>query len=760
MVQSSDSSHSPTPIASAATPLQPKVMGSVQRKVRALTVAEVESLQFISHNKILTWEGLVEHIGKPNATVHLVDTKRFAGHFGYVQQGLGRGPEYTQDNFFGEVQFPQTRRYMPFLVFDLRHQPLRWEGKSYRWVMNIRRYNYQDSDQGLADMLVGLKGLLSRQLMQGFGEPLLFVYDNPGNTFRRPHINRLTEVKAAGFAVITEPQMIEAAGGALVSVLNPGTAIGHLRLIKVGESGDNLTPRHIAVFEDTPERIPPVTGIITLEPQTPLSHVNLLAKNRGTPNVSTAKIELIPSLAGAIGKLVRMVAKSDGAVTFQEVSLAEAEKFWASKVKDKLAVPKIAANSLLPIEFATAPKAEAVITNIGSKAANYATIQQLIEPQFVKPGFALSFAHYQRVAAESATNQLIQDLLNQKNSLAPEAINEKLKLIRDSILKQTSATAIAPTIQAVRSIIQKLPNVPRIRLRSSTNSEDLPVFNGAGLYESAGFDVADDDQKLQKKLLTVMAALWLERAFWEREIFAIEHRDVGMAILINPAFSDEFANGVVVGSEEPNGFKTWVNAQKGEASVTNPEGDEISESFTFVGNGLGNVQVQSRSNVGAVFLEDGKNAVRAELQAQLQQLTQITKKLYEHFVAQQRASGDRRKYGIDIEYKLMQEGGKVVLYVKQSRLLNLTEPASPIPKVVAKDNGMGGAHLRRQPKQLSELKANEFCVMKTNEVVGVNLIEDLGNGFVKLNVVVASTTCPNFTGILYVFKSHFNFPIS
>jgi hypothetical protein len=759
VVQSSETTNSPTPIATAATPLQPQVMGSIQGKVRLLTVAEVESLQFVSHNKILTWEGLVENIGKSNATVHLIDTKRFEGHYGYTQQGLGRGPEYQKNHFIKEVSSSTTRRYMPFFLFDFRHQPLRWGGKSYRWVMNIRRYDYADTDQGLADMLVGLKGLLSRQLMKGFGEPLLYVYETPGATFHRPHINRLTEVKAVGFAAITEPQMIEAAGGALVSVLNPGMAIGHLRLIKVGESGDNLTPRHIAVFEDTPERIPPVTGIITLEPQTPLSHVNLLAKNRGTPNVSTAKMELIPSLAGAIGKLVRMTAKFDAPVTFQEVSLAEAEKFWASKVKDKLEVPKIAASSLLLIEFATAPKAETVITNIGSKASNYAVIQKLIEPQFVKPGFALSFAHYQRVVAEPAVKQLIQDLLNQKNSLAPEAINEKLKLIRDSMMKQTAAAAIAPTIQAVRSVIQKLPNVPRIRLRSSTNSEDLPVFNGAGLYESAGFDVADDDQKLQKKLLTVMAALWLERAFWEREIFAIEHRDVGMAVLINPAFSDEFANGVVVGNEESSGFKTWVNAQKGEASVTNPEGDEISESFTFVGNGLGNVQVQSRSNVGAVFLEDGRNAIRAELQPQVQQLAQITKKLYDHFVAQQRAAGDRRKYGIDIEYKLMQEGGKVVLYVKQSRLLNLTEPASPMSKVVAKDNGMGGAHLRRQPKQLSELKANEFCVVKANEVVGVNFIEDLGNGFVKLNVVTASTSCPAFTGILYIFKSHFNFPI-
>ncbi len=744
---------------------QPTVMGFVGGSVRSLNPAEAESLQFVSHGKILTWEGLVENIGKPEAQVHLNDTKAFEGHFGYIQKALGRGAAYTQDNLFTEVQFPERRRYMPFLVFDFRNRPLLWKGKSYRWVMNIRRYNYADSHQQLADMLVGLKNLLSTRLMQGFGAPLLFVYDTP-NTFRRPHIDHLSEVTAAGFEVITEQAMIEAAGGSRVSVLNPGTAIGYLSRIKVGESSESLTPRHIAVFEDTPDRIPPVIGIVTLEPQTPLSHVNLLAKNRGTPNVSTAKIELIPNLESLIGSLVKMVAKSDGSVSFQSASIAEAEKFWNARSRSDVVVPAIAATSLLPVEFANASSADTALPNIGSKASNYAVIQKLLPAQFVKPGFGLSFAHYLRVVSEPATKALIQDLLAKKGVLPPEEINTRLKGIRESIQTQTSASNIAETIKAVRAVIAKLPTVERIRLRSSTNSEDLPVFNGAGLYESAGFDVVDSDQKLQKKLLQVMASLWLERAFWERELFGLNHGAVGMAILINPAFSDEYANGVVIGSVEsvgPNtvGFRTWVNAQKGEASVTNPVEDEIPESFTFIGKKLDTLQIQSRSNIETVFLKENENAVRSEVSVQLLQLQQITQQLYDHFVARQRELNDRRKYGIDIEYKLMTEGTQIVLYVKQSRLLNLddeaTQPNASITKAVAKDNGMKGAHLRRKPQQLSTLKANEFCVVKTDSVVGINAFEDLGNGFAKINVTVPSSSCPGFTGVLYVFHNHFNF---
>ena len=740
--------------------LSVNAFGSINGKLRSLTAQEAEDLQFVSYDKLLTWEGIVENVGQPNERIHLIDTDAFEGHYGYTKHGIGRGAAYTQTNFFAEVQMPPLRRYMPFFVFDCRPRPLQWQGKTYQWVLNIRRYNYKDSHQGLADMLVGLRRLLSNNLMAGYGEPLLFVYDKSGAFLRKPNVSYVKELHAAGFATITEQQLIAAAGGALISVLNPGTAIGYLKRVPAGESSDALTPRHIAVFEDTPERIPPVTGIVTLEPQTPLSHVNLLAKNRGTPNISTARIELVPNLENLLGKLTKMVARADGSVSFSAASLPEAEAFW-TRSQSSLQVPTIQANSLLPITFATDSKDTLSLPNIGAKAANYAILQNLLPAQVVKPGFALSFAHYQKITAEPATNALIQTLLNNKPTLSPEEINAQLKQIRKSIRDNTPDRAIADAIKAVRTVITQLPNVPRIRLRSSTNSEDLPTFNGAGLYESQGFNVEDSDEKLREKLLRVMSSLWLERAFWERELFGIDHRKVGMSVLINPAFSDEYGNGVVIGSQETPGFRTWVNAQKGEASVTNPLDDELPESFTFFGNAIARVQVQSRSNIASIFLSDTAERVRSELSAQLLQLKQITHRLYDHFVAKQRDLDDRRKYGIDLEYKLMEENGHIALYVKQSRLLNLDheapKPNSSITKAIAKNNGMDGAHLRRRPLQRSQLSADEVCVVKTDSAIGINSFEDVGNGFVKVNVIIPSSSCPAFRGELYVFKKHFNF---
>lgn len=657
----------------------PSVKGFVDGKIRDLTAQQATDLRVVSHDKILMWEGIVNGIGKPNPEVHLIDTKKFDGHLGYTQNALGRGKQYTENNFFTEIQYPGAqRRYMPFFLFDFRSAPITIDGKSFKWVMNIRRYNYRDDEKQLADLLVQMRTLLGEHVMKGFGDPALFVYDAPPASFlRRPHVTQLTELKKRGFTAVTEPRMIELAGGKLVAVLNPGVAYGYLELVKAGDgtttTEERLTPRHIAVFQDTPDRVPPVSGIVTLEPQTPLSHVNLLAKNRGTPNTSTAQLGLIPGLEALFGKLVRMEAKADGTISFREATLDEATRFWTEKQQHALEVPHVEPVSLDPVDFATADVTSAALPNIGSKASNYAKIQKLLGPSLVKPGFALGFAHYRALVAGAPAEGLIADLIAKKDTLKPEEIDARLVAIRAAITTQTPAESLVATTQAVRAISAKLPGVARIRFRSSTNSEDLPVFNGAGLYESDGFNVADSDAKLQKKLLGVMSSLWLERAFWERELFGIKHADVAMAILVNPAFSDELANGVVVGGPGADGtFASWVNAQAGEASVTNPLDGEVPESFTVQGEGtLTITKLDTRSNIGDIFLNPGADTIAAARAPQLAELHVATQKLHAFFVGERVAAGDTQPYAIDLEYKLMTEGSVTKLYIKQSRLLAL-----------------------------------------------------------------------------------------
>ena len=142
----------------------------------------------------------------------------------------------------------------------------------------------------------------------------------------------------------------------------------------------------------------------------------------------------------------------------------------------------------------------------------------------------------------------------------------------------------------------------RVRLRSSSNTEDLPGFTGAGLYTSVSVAVDDPDPDLDVAtgLRTVWASLWSPRAFDERESALVDHAAAAMGVLIEPAFTNERANGVAISRNilDPiYGDASYFNAQAGEASVTNPAPGVTSEQGTFESGQPPRVLYTSRSSL-------------------------------------------------------------------------------------------------------------------------------------------------------------------
>ena len=66
--------------------------------------------------------------------------------------------------------------------------------------------------------------------------------------------------------------------------LNIASGIGQLRIL------DSVTPdtvidrNQIVIFRETPVQLTPLSGIITSEPASPLSHANMLARSWAIPN--------------------------------------------------------------------------------------------------------------------------------------------------------------------------------------------------------------------------------------------------------------------------------------------------------------------------------------------------------------------------------------------------------------------------------------------------------------------------------------------
>jgi phosphoenolpyruvate synthase/pyruvate phosphate dikinase len=133
----------------------------------------------------------------------------------------------------------------------------------------------------------------------------------------------------------------------------------------------------------------------------------------------------------------------------------------------------------------------------------------------------------------------------------------------------------------VRGQLGRLGHSERFIFRSSTNAEDLPGFNGAGLYESVVVPGDASNEVLADAIRRVWASVWLQRGYEEREWFRVDHEAVAMAVLVQPFVADVVANGVAVTRNPYDEARpgVFINTQITGGSVTGAGGNEIPEQF-------------------------------------------------------------------------------------------------------------------------------------------------------------------------------------
>jgi len=519
-----------------------------------------------------------------------------------------------------------------------------------------------------------------------------------------------------------------------VRVLNAGSTCGKLAFLTDKDmqqkNDENLSRNQIPVFEIMPIDLTTVAGTITLVKQPRLGHIQIKSKNRGTPNLDLSPLgdgnwdnEFLKGFKN--NDCVYMnLGKKPAIVVFQHIN---PEKMDSAKLSDE--IMQICRQNCLggsgggtrssqqtaKIELVANLETKKVIPTqkmswknyqeVGSKSANYAELAHLLntpERTVVRYGMGIPFYFYKEfIDSNPKIKNKISSLLEDPKMTEMEAgkyRKEQLEALREMFFaedNQWDEEFLASLIDAFDNFVDPTGKKRAMKLRSSTNSEDLPQFNGAGLYTSKAYkpynkkgeerDRKDKIKKLKKTLATVWASVWTQRAFDERAYFGIHHEDVYMGIQVNPNFPNEELDGVIVTKDiyDANmGPAISIEAQRGNKySVANPLEGALAEQILVTYNadkplerGAYKIHIIRKSNVA----KDGQSVLSdADIKAnplpnvmtddELNDLAYFCLKAQTHF--KKIFNGDEN-FAMDLEFKVdKQDTGKRAVYLKQARPL-------------------------------------------------------------------------------------------
>ncbi len=614
--------------------------------------------------------------------VYFQNTPKHPIHFDFVRRVLGRS--LTSSEFVAQTYRGAARRAMAGSVL---YRP----GPVVRGVASPFTVEFFPSDDLTPDQAATALTLLSERMVAFSpwrGEARVVFYLPAGATQESQASTARRTLAGAGVPWLSR---LELYGGVSQQTLNPGVAFGTLRLLTPEQLAvEPVSFRDVVVLTRLPNELPIVGGSITEELQTPLAHVNVAARARGTPNLALVGASKDPRVAPLLGKLVRFEVKA-GTFTLAEATLAEADAYWKARTERPKLVPEADLTRTGLTDFASLGFSDS--KSVGAKAANLAELSRLL-PGIAPQGFAIPFAHYQAfldgtkttpgaiasarascvtAGRTQATCDAVAALLAPPASATDETVGQLLERLLADPGFQTGSSLRFATLAAVRDLFCALPvdpsfaqaldarvaslgNVP-VRLRSSTNAEDLPDFSGAGLYTSVGA-TATGAKAASTRLCRVWGSVWNWTAFEERAFWNIDHLAVRMGVAVHPSYPNEAANGVLVTQNlaEPTVAGMYVNVQKGEVSVTNPEGGALPEIFSMVPGPAG-VQVArqrfSSLSPQAPLLSD----------AEVSALYSAAAKVQQHFAPLYQASPE--ELTLDLEFKF--DGPERKLVIKQAR---------------------------------------------------------------------------------------------
>ncbi len=378
--------------------------------------------------------------------------------------------------------------------------------------------------------------------------------------------------------------------------LNTGTAVGRIHIIDKLDDTVEIGDNEILVLRELPLSLPPVRGIIVAQPSTPLSHINILARGWNIPNVYIKNAD----------KLFReyntYVFKLEANLTDYKLDRASVDDLKTKFTSPNEQIPPVDLKTARLAGIREMRKKDSIA--YGSKAANLGEMANAkIAGVVIPDGFSVPFYWYDKFMKDNRFDQIIDELINNNDFVHnPRIRRQKLEEFRRSIQNGKFDETLKKEI--VEKWKTQLAGKP-VFVRSSSNSEDLPNFSGAGLYSSVANVVSED--KLTDAVKKVWASLWNFDAYEARVRNYVSQTDVYMSALIQVGVNMD--RGGVMITKDPfddrNKNAVYISAVCGHNSKI-PNNEGIPEQVLF--NPKSNsviVMTLSQQQNALVFDENG-----------------------------------------------------------------------------------------------------------------------------------------------------------
>ena len=581
------------------------------------SVAHVDEVKFLIDTSDL------DEDGAPRA--YFVDSHRYDSHFEFAQAHLDReGHHITPDGmtfYVSEYRRPDRR----FLLGSLIH--------------------YRDANVWAFEILSGdnMSGAQLRSAFELVRSRVFFGAEMRFHPISDLHTRTLLEMQESALPTITDDVLH---AGWSYEPIEPGVAYGYLRIIHGRLDPSSVRPNQILVTEEVPDDIPVVGALVTSRFQAPLAHVALLSANRHTPDAALRDATTDPRVVALEGRLVRLEV-TNSELVIAEAPLSDATAHWASiRPQQPFSPPlDLAHVALTPLDALSA----ADVPFAGAKASNLGEAARLPGVE-VPPGFVVPMHFFEEHLARNGLRAGIDAMLGDPEFQGDAGVRARqLEGLRARI---TEAPVDPALIADVRRAILGLHAPGRLRFRSSTNAEDLPGFNGAGLYSSITVAHDPQDAEIARALAGVWASVYNLGAHEEREWYRIAHGQVAMAILVQTSVDDGIAIGVALTANPFDRRRpaVFIDAQTMEGSVTGAGSDEVPEQFlvlTYLPEREPEVLSRSSRTGGRPILSD----------TEVLRLTDVLMLLHAHFAPHFPAGSN----AVDVEFLVAGEDHRPII---------------------------------------------------------------------------------------------------